>query len=63
MNEQNMDKPGKGAGRNDRQLQGETGTADAAAPQSKVVRPGSGDPQTRADGSPANGGIDPKRGF
>jgi hypothetical protein len=58
-----MEKPGKSADRNDRQHQGETGTADLAAPESKTVRPGAGDPQTNADGSPANGGIDPKRGF
>jgi hypothetical protein len=63
MQQQNMDKPGKGAGRNDRQNQAEPGNVNLAAPQSKIVNPGGGDPQTNADGAPANGGTDMKRGF
>jgi hypothetical protein len=63
MQQPDMEKPGKSAGRDDRQHQGETGNADLAAPQSKTVRPGAGDPQTNADNSPANGGTDMKRGF
>lgn len=61
--QQNMDKPGKSAGRNDRQNQAKPGNVNLAATQSKVVNPGAGDPQANADGSPANGGTDMKRGF
>lgn len=63
MQQQDMDKPGKSAGRNDVQNQAKPGNVDLAAPQSKVVNPGAGDPQANADGAPANGGVDMKRGF
>jgi hypothetical protein len=63
MQEQNKDQPGKTAGQQDRQRQGETAPVDPAAPTSKNTPAGGGDPQTNADQSPANGGIDPKRGF
>jgi len=63
MQQQNMDKPGKTAGGTDRQRQGEGAPVDPAAPTSKNVPAGAADPQTNADQSPANGGIDPKRSF
>ena len=63
MHEQKTDQPGKSPPASDRELEAQPGNADTAAPRSKIVNPGEGNPQTNADGSPANNGEDMKRGF